>query len=194
MSRNQKIQIVFTIIILPFIIGICVFGTKFLMDMIYLFLVQESVAADTTLMNKILSFISSYNVLHIGFIAVAIIISGISIYVFVKDKSYKIGIFSTICSLLIMILTLMNRGLLNLMGRARNVIVAATDITPYFELGKDFISVTSSASQTLPSASTNIALKALVIDIIVLALFLLVFIVLVLRMIDLRRYEKKRVD
>lgn len=194
MSRNQKIQIVFTIIILPFIIGICVFGAKFLMDMIYLFLVQESVAADTTLMNKILSFISSYNVLHIGFIAVAIIISGISIYVFVKDKSYKIGIFSTICSLLIMILTLMNKGLLNLMGRARNVIVAATDITPYFELGKDFISVTSSASQTLPSASTNIALKALVIDIIVLALFLLVFIVLVLRMIDLRRYEKKRVD
>lgn len=194
MSRNQKIQIVFTIIILPFIIGICVFGAKFLMDMIYLFLVQESVAADTTLMNKILSFISSYNILHIGFIAVAIIISGISIYVFVKDKSYKIGIFSTVCSLLIMILTLMNRGLLNLMGRARNVIVAATDITPYFELGKDFISVTSSASQTLPSASTNIALKAFVIDIIVLALFLLVFIVLVLRMIDLRRYEKKRVD
>lgn len=194
MSRNQKIQIVFTITILPFIIGICVFGAKFLMDMIYLFLVQESVAADTTLMNKILSFISSYNILHIGFIAVAIIISGISIYVFVKDKSYKIGIFSTICSLLIMILTLMNKGLLNLMGRARNVIVAATDITPYFELGKDFISVTSSASQTLPSASTNIALKALVIDIIVLALFLLVFIVLVLRMIDLRRYEKKRVD
>ncbi len=54
MSRNQKVQVAFTLMILPFILGICLFGAKFLTDTIYLFLVQESVAADTSLMKQIL--------------------------------------------------------------------------------------------------------------------------------------------
>lgn len=194
MSRNQKVQVVFTLMILPFILGICLFGAKFLTDTIYLFLVQESAAADTSLMKQILGYISTYHLLHIFFIIVALITSGISIYVFVKDRSYKIGIFSSVMSLVVIIITLMNKGLLNLMGSARSMISNASDIIPYFELGKDFISVTSSASQTLPANATNIALKALVLDSVILAIFLLIFIVLVLRIIDLRRYEKKEAN
>ncbi len=97
-------------------------------------------------------------------------------------------------SLVAIIITLMNKGLLNLMDSARSVISSSSDITPYFELGKDFISVTSKASATLPANATNVALKALVLDSVILAIFLLIFIVLVLRIIDLRRYEKKEAN
>lgn len=191
MSKKQKIQLLFTLAMIPFIVIACIFGAKFLTDTIYLFLVQESVAADANLMKLLLGYISTYHLLHVMFVVAALVCIGISAYVFYKDRSYKIGIFTTIMSVAILVLVFMNKGLINLMDKAKGIIAVTTDISPFFELGKDFISVTSKVSGTLPAAATSIALKSIIFDIVILSIFLLVGIVLILRVIDLRRYEKE---
>lgn len=192
MNKEHKIQILFTLILLPLIVVVCLMGANFLKETIYLFLVQESMNADTVLMQKILNYITFYNLLHIIFIVVAVIILLVNTLLFIRSRRYKVAIFANLMSLFIIILTVMNKGLINLMKQAKNIIVAANDIVPFFDLGKDFISVTSATLNALPAKVTNSAIKAILIDSVILGIFLLVGIVLFLRLIDLRRYQKPK--
>lgn len=187
LTKENKTEVVLSSVLLTILFLFGILGTFFLVETIYLFLVESSVQADANLLNKIIRYFSFYKVFTISIMVVSVISIFINIYLLWKAKKYKLGYF-IICSNIVTLFLpiIFNHRVMGLMNAAKAQMKQVEDISTLMVQGKDFVSVMAVATQDTIAHVTQTVLKGLAVEIFALVIFLFVFIILLLRTLELR--------
>lgn len=180
MVKNKKLQFLGSISVIISLIFACLIGAKMLADTITMLLVQESVQDNAVLLKKINSFFGFYKFAHILFVGLSLIVIGIMIYVWWKDRTFKVMYFIVAIMIFTIVIAVMNRSLINWMDRS-SALIRTLPVENVVSQGKDFLSVISTTLNKNPSGLLGAVLKSMAMDIIMLVGYLLATVVMIVR-------------